>query len=333
MSDQAKYRWPTVITAGTAITLSAFTIWWVLAAYHDFRSADFTRVSGGPVLGSCLEAASDDQLKLSRIDETGWPCSASSKEELTNLLAVSVHAMYRAHVDSAFTGENLAVLAAVVDAAKGNTPSYVISSQRAYNALSLMGTPSATTCDALYSGGAEEAAAPAPVDPLVACASDMPADGDNAAPALDVSQTNTLYTHCMTQFGYARSGPAKGTFGIPKVGNELKPMGFPVIGTNSTTAWYDRSRILVGTRWGYASVFYVVAMMATAFFLMDATILLLAELTRVCLHECFLNALRGPTTTHVPNVMLTTTHHTRCPAGRRVLCAERPRRRLRTLHA
>jgi hypothetical protein len=55
----------------------------------------------------------------------------------------------------------------------------------------------------------------------------------------------------------------------------------PVLATNSTTDPADVARVLVGTRWGYASVFYVVAMMATAFFIMDGTILLLAELTRV----------------------------------------------------
>ena len=47
MSGNGKYRWPTIVVAGTALTLAAFCIWFEFAAYNDYRSRDFTLASGG----------------------------------------------------------------------------------------------------------------------------------------------------------------------------------------------------------------------------------------------------------------------------------------------
>ena len=306
----ARYRWPTVITTATALVLAAFSLWWIFIAYADYRSPDFTKVSAGPVEGTCVEAVSVDQLKAARYDNTDWSCNSDSRDELSNLLAVSVHAMYSANAASAYAGDAKAVYDAVVSATQGVDPAYSITREHAYAAPSVVGTPSSTDCAAIY-GVSTEGAAPNPIAPTVVCDADVPAT--NTAPTV-TADVNLLYTHCVYQFSYARSYPDSGTFGIPKVGKEASPMILPIIATNSTTPWQDRARIVVGTRyalhahahahahtnqppriespsdpkharslcrWGYATVFYTVAMLATAFFLMDCTVLLLAELTRV----------------------------------------------------
>jgi hypothetical protein len=278
MAKQQKFRWPTIVTAATCLVLACFCLWWVFAAYKDYRSVDFTLVSAGAVSpASCVAAATDKQLKEAKYDQTGWSCSTGSKEELSNLLAVSVHAMYAANAAAAYTGDAKAVYDAVVSAAEGTDSGYSITREHAYAALSVVGTPSSTDCATIY-GETAEVAVSTPVAPTVVCDADVPAS--NPAPTVTPT-TSKLFTHCMQQFAYGRSYPAKGTMTIPKVGTEPKPTLLPVIATNSTTHYTDRARILVGTRWGYSTVFYVFLMMGTAFFIMDCSVLLLAELTRV----------------------------------------------------
>ena len=277
MSNQTKFRWPTIGAAGVSLVLSGFTVWWVFSAYHDFRSYDFKTVSAGPIEGTCVEAASSGQLKDANYHKKSWGCGATSKEELANLLAVSVHGMYLAHSITPYTGAALATFDAVVHATQGTNSGYSITRATAYEALSLIGTPSKTSCDAVY-GLTAEGADPTPVLPQVVCEADVPIPNVVPVPLPDVQK---LYTHCMHAFSYARSAPASGTFGIPKVGKDVKPIILPLIGTNSTTHWHDRSRLLVGTRWGYSTIFYVLASLCSSFFIMDNTVLLLAELTRV----------------------------------------------------
>jgi hypothetical protein len=287
MSNQAKFRWPTIVTAGTCLALSGISAWWVFAAYHDFRSSDFTLVSGAPIMETCVESPSEGQLKEAKYDKTPWSCSATSKDELANLMAVTVHAM-RAAYDAAggasgsWTSDAKAIYHAAALAAQGSANAYQVTGELAFTTLSLLGSPE-TNCDTIYSKSVtDEGATPTPSLVNVAC--DDEKNDPNIVPdatAIAAIDLDLQYTHCRHQFGYGRSASAKGTLGIPKVGEEAKPVLFPVIGTNSTTAWYDKSRILVGTRWGYASVFYVIAMLTLSFFVMDNTILLLAELTRV----------------------------------------------------
>jgi len=271
----SKYRWPTVVTAAVSLVLSAFCIWFIFSAYHDFRSKDFKLVSEGAITPTtCVEAPTDAQLKAAKYDSVG---SCPNVGELANLLAVSVHAMYAANSASAYTGEAKKAFDATVLAVQGVTDAYKITREGAYAALSAIGALAKFDCETIY-GETTEGAVPVPVAPPVVCDADVPASNDapTAAPV-----ANTLYTHCAMQFGYGRAYPTSGTLGIPKFGQEAKPVILPVIATNSTTSWENRARILVGTRFGYSSVFYVVAMLATAFFFMDSTILLLAELTRV----------------------------------------------------
>jgi hypothetical protein len=248
-------------------------------AYVDYRSPDYTKASAGPITGTCIEAVSSDQLAAAWYDTDSWSCSDGSKEELQDLLSASVHAMYDQHTNAAaYTGTSKEVYDAVISAAQGTDSGYKITRQAAYDALAAIGTPSTVDCDALYSLSSE-GAAPNPVSPAVVCDADVPVS--NAAPSGVTPDTAMLYTHCVVQFSYARSYPKRGTFGIPLVGNTVEPVLLPLVGVNSTTPWEQRARVIVGTRWGYSTVFYVIAMLAVGFHIMDGSILLLAELTRV----------------------------------------------------
>ena len=259
------------------MALSGFSLLWIFQSYADYRSPDFTKVSEGPVAGTCIEAASVDQLKSQWLDSSSWNCNDNAKTELSNLLSASVHAMYSANAATPFTGDAKAVYDAVVLATQGTDPAYSITRSTAYAALSIVGTPSTTDCAALYPG-ATEGALTTPLKPVVVCDGDLPASNPAPTPSPD---TDKLYTHCLHQFSYARSYPDSGTLGLPLVGKEAAPLLLPIIATNSTTSWEHRARVVVGTRWGYATIFYVVSMLATGFFAMDCTVLLLAELTRV----------------------------------------------------
>ena len=168
----ARYRWPTVIVAATCLVLSAFCLWWVFISYTDYRSADFTKASAGPIVGTCVESVTDDQLKAAWYDKTDWKCNDNSKEELSNLLAVSVHAMYDYHTKTtAYTGDSLAVYEAVVLATQGVDTGYLITRERAYAALSVLGAPSSTDCAAVY-GVSTEGVLPASAVPTVVCDTD-----------------------------------------------------------------------------------------------------------------------------------------------------------------
>ena len=96
-----RYRWPTIAVTGVALALSGFCVWWTFVIYVNYRSPDFTKVSEGPVVGTCVEAVTDDQLKTAWYDKDDWSCTDSSKKHLSNLLATQLHALYYANSQSA----------------------------------------------------------------------------------------------------------------------------------------------------------------------------------------------------------------------------------------
>ena len=273
MSDN-KYRWPTIGVTAACIVLAGFCTWWQFVVYVDYRSPDFIKVSEGPILNTCVEAVTNDMLKSAWYDKADWKCTTGSKEHLSNLLAVSVHPLYYAASKSALDAGGARVLESLISTTQGGTGHQVTKTQ-VYEALKALGTPN-TDCASIYVGGVE-GVAPTAAAPDVVCDTVTPVDGTG----LSATDVNALFTHCVHQFSYARSYPTKGTFSIPKVGVKASPVLIPIIETNSTTPWYDRARIVVGTRWGYSSIVYVIFSLSTAFFLMDCTVLLLAELTRV----------------------------------------------------
>ena len=274
MADSGRFRWPTIGVTGACLVLSGFAVWWNFQAYVEYRSKDFTKVSEGPVFGTCVEAVTDDMLKTARYDKANWDCSDSSKEDLGNLLAAQIHPMYWADSQGRLDGEGKRVLESLISTTQG-TAGHQITKTQAYNALKSLGTPN-VDCAAIYQGGSETTP-PTPVAPAVVCDGVAATNGT----ALATVSLDALYTHCVIQFSYARSYPKDGTFSVPAFGKEPKPRLIPLIINNSSATWYDEARIVTGTRWGYATPVYVLFVLTTAFFLMDCTVFLLAELTRV----------------------------------------------------
>ena len=216
----ARYRWPTVIVAASGAVLAGFALWWIFLSYTDYRSKDYTKVSEGPVTGTCIEAVSTDQLKWSWSDEDGWSCNTNSKDALQVLLGASVHALYDQHTNGAdYTGDAKAAYDAVISATQGTDSGYKITRQVAYDMLAAIGTPSIEDCATLYSVSAE-VAAPAPVDVAVVCDADVPTS--NTAPTGVTADTQKLYDHCVTQFSFS-ARTRSGLMGIPVVGEEVKP--------------------------------------------------------------------------------------------------------------
>lgn len=288
----SKYRWPAIGCSAATAVLSGFTIWFIWILYTGYRTKDFTDASIGPETKTCVEAASLAQIDSLGIKNESWSCTDRDKERLADVLAANVHAMYAANAAAQYANESAPVYNAVLLAAQGVDTTYTITRAGAYAVLSKLGTPSSTDCATLYPGATEQENETSPIAVTVACDDDVPLTNNAPTPALNV---DVLYTHCLQQFSYGRSWPKTGTFGIPVVGTEAKPVFLPLPTVNSTTSWEDRQRVLVGTRWGYSTIVYVLLVLTSAFFLMDSTILLLAELTRVR------GGRRIDHTTHLPN--------------------------------
>lgn len=91
------------------------------------------------------------------------------------------------------------------------------------------------------------------------------------------SDLDTLYTHCVDQFSYARykrdTGKSDygGSMGIPVYGNVLMPNYeiFLPSGFNSSVHYDKRARILVGIRFGFDMGSYVPSIMLDCFLVLD----------------------------------------------------------------
>jgi hypothetical protein len=295
----ARYRWVTITVTSFCLLLSAVTILFEFTAFTDYRTADFIQASEGPITGTCVEAVTDDQLKSARYDRADWACSDRNKERLANLLAASVHALYYANSTNSLDGDSQYVLASLVATTTGDpqTPSLEFTKTHAYNALRTLNglTFANVDCDTIYmyhnaSSALRDGIQRPPARPPAVVCDDGSDDIriQQAYPSSSMGDdmtTSILHAHCHEQFSYGRSRQDDGTFGIPKVGEEVAPLLLPVVGTNHSTSWENRVRILIGTRWGYASIVYILFAMGSAFFFMDCTIFLLADITRIDAYE------------------------------------------------
>lgn len=247
-------------------------------------SDDFTLASAGPITTSCVAYVTTTQLGLGKLDQTSWSCGDNSKTELSNLLSASVHAAHAVNATSPFTGDAKTAYDTIISLTQGGAGGE-LQRAHAYAMLSLVAatSPTALTCEQVYPGATLQTVEPIQIDPTIVCDDVVDRDGrvEAASGILIAANVDVLYTHCVDQFTYGFSWPTTGTFGIPKQGVEAKPMLLPLFETNSTTSKHKKAQVLVGTRWGYATIVYVLFMITSAFLLMDCMILLLAELTRV----------------------------------------------------
>lgn len=275
MNKTDNYHWPTIAVTSACLALCGFCLHWQFVLYADYRSPDFIRASRGAILGTCVEAVTDDQLQSALYHTTDWSCTKDNKDHLSNLLSVSIHALYYASTQRTLSEDGTRVLDSLILTTQGSK-GHTITRSQAYNALKDIGTP-ITDCSAIYMTENREGVPPDPMSPIVVCDSETQVNSSNTVSA----NMNALFTHCVRQFSYARSYPTSGTFGIPKFGIDPKPTILPIIEISHTTPWYDRTRIVVGTRWGYSCIVYVIFVLSTCFFLMDCTILILSDITKV----------------------------------------------------
>jgi len=274
----ALIRWPTLIGAIVTTVLAAFTLYFSFEIYHTHRLADFAAASKGSIVGTCVGSVTDKQLKSANYDSTKWKCKTNSKEEFGNLLAASVHSIYQKHTGPApFAGDDERVALSVISAALGG-PSHVISRAQAYSVLSQLGTPASTDCGVIYAAGTVQTElALAPKQAAIVCDDDYES---TTVVTLTDANADQLRTHCSLSHSYAYSWPKTGTFGIPLFGTEAKPLILPVLVVNSSSTPGQRAQVLVGTRFGFSAIVYILFVIAGSFFCMDGIILSLAELTR-----------------------------------------------------
>ena len=231
---------------------------------------------------SCVAYVTNTQLKMATYHKTNWKCGDNSKKDLANLLSASVHAAYSVNKATTFTGDAERTYLTLISLAQGGA-GHELSHTQAYAMLSLLAVtdPTEVTCEAIYGSPTLQTTDPNQIDATIKCAADgTPADAADGT-NLTAANVDSLYTHCVHQNTYGFSYPTSGTFAIPKQGVEPKPMILPLFEVNSTTSSFKRAQVLVGTRWGYATIAYIFLMLSSAFLLMDCMVLLLAELTRV----------------------------------------------------
>jgi hypothetical protein len=241
------------IGAIVSMVLAAFTLYLTFEIVHVYRIPDFTSVSAGPVVGSCIESVTPAQLKLSNYDSSGWVCKVHSKDALANLLAASVHSIVQLHAAEPFTdARHLRVVNSVISTTLGGS-SDTLGRGEVYEVLSVLGTPVSADCETVYGGGMQKRLTP--LDPMIACDEDLDVTATTAS--YTHANDSELYTHCMHQFSYAWSWPTTGTFGIPKYGIEATPWLLPVLGTNESTTPAQRAQILTATRFGFSCVVYI----------------------------------------------------------------------------
>tara|TARA_B100001173_G_C16020831_1_gene562009 strand:+ start:234 stop:2195 length:1962 start_codon:yes stop_codon:yes gene_type:complete len=248
------------------------------------------------LLGTCVEAPTPEMMtKLGFDNEADWskpPPSthcADNKAKLSNMLMVSVHALWNAYTVDTETSSGEAPLStslqlvtnAVVSATLGLTTVHgpAINISMANEAIEMIkDTPLPKTCDDLYPGAnissLMTASTPKPVN--IACSEYVP----GSEISVDV---NKLYTHCVLQFSFGRSGIADGALSIPKVGETPGPLWSPwplTSGDNGTLPWDSKARIIVGQRIGWSLWAYSPLLFGSAYFAFDAATMILAELTR-----------------------------------------------------
>lgn len=281
MAGVQPVRYSVAAVALGGLVASAFAIFWTFSLFVDYRSKDFTLASEKAIAGTCLSAVSATQLKNAKLDSSAWSCSLKTKDELANLLEASVHALVAANAATAFDTANATrVLDSVVSTTLGGE-GHALHREQVYDALSRIGVPATLDCASIYSGATAAAVVPTAVAPTIVC--DGVALTDAVAPL--PADNAKLLAHCEAQFGYGTAGPKAGTFGVPVAGTTLSPRILPIVEVNASTTPADRARVLVGTRWGYAVIPTIFLMLASAFFLMDSTLFLLAEFTRIAAYR------------------------------------------------
>lgn len=273
----------TVICSGGTLVLSLFSVWFLLSAFTQYRAEDFRIATETPdmaSLGTCVEAPSLKIAKDAGYQKSSWDCSDEKNQaRFSNLLAVSVHALWWAKSQAGADSNLEAVADAVAESTMGSTGAASINASMFVAAVTVTDTMSApASCDALYPGATWDATMTrdTPAQPIVSCG------GSTAATVVTTVDANKLYTHCLLQFSFGRSGPDDGTYGVPKVGAGAGPSMWiwpNVTGYNESASWSTHSRMYLGARYSWSLAAYVTIIIVVGFCILDSAVLLLSELT------------------------------------------------------
>ena len=273
---------------------------------------NFTVVDGQH---TCVEYISDEQLKRKGYDKI-VNCEEQDEIALSEVLAASTHLLFWAGtndsakehdvlgrlmraVASNSTGEANASVSKeeaanatwrfAVAAAQGEDIGHATVSS-AYGAVSRLsaldstlpgGLP--TTCEQIYPS-ATLIVDPAAYDPSKAVLPEAKCSSYSGAGSLVEANVSKLYTHCVHQFAYGRSGPTPSSFNVPVVGAGAEPAGplaYPLFAATSKDVempWYQRSRSFQGLRYGWSLAAYVSIVATSAFIGFSAALLLVFEI-------------------------------------------------------
>ena len=288
MVGSGRFRPLVAITAGVSLLIALLTVYFLFSSYSRYRARDFQFATQngdfsiiGTADGTCVGTPTKTIFEGGGYHEGGWACDADNKKRLGKLLMASVHGLYHASAQLSPTPDPylVAVTEKVVTAVLGGTDTpgiNVTSAHLAFTALDAVTVP--TSCHTIYGGAVLDPTMTnaVPTDPVIDCA------GETAG-TLVAASVNKLYTHCVLQHSYGRSGPDDGTEGLPVVGGSAPgPLWYPwpnVTSFNETSAWDVKARMFVGMRFSWALTAYVTAGLATGFMVIDAACVLLAELT------------------------------------------------------
>ena len=257
-------RWITIFASALSAVLSAFSLYFLLTAFAQYRTEDFltaTSTADFAALGTCVETVTAEQLKVFGYEKNDVSCGKSNNEGkeilMRRTLAVSVHGLYHAFYTSGATDDAMVkTLETVLSATIGNAPP-TVEVMTAYQALSKVSEQTVpTSCDEIYGLTTGELDADAttyfetlrrgrldddddeyvvwPLTDIPVVCNGKGASGTSAVAVststnLPSSQKHKLYAHCLVQFQFASSGiiiPQGGTFGAPLVGERAGPNPF-----------------------------------------------------------------------------------------------------------
>jgi hypothetical protein len=270
MSAKPTMRRTTCVCAAATMVLSAGSILLVFSAF-GLRGDDLVVASSKTavdLLGTCVAVPNKESLENAGYNKADYSCSSDEQKQgdFQRLVAASAHTLIWAAAQSPGEADLDEMSTVAQTAIMGGADTRAVNASTFYNAVALanaMTIPS--TCALLYPGAVWDAAmtSTTPVLPNVACSGGVSGSGATSATA------NLLYSHCVLQHSYARSGPADGTFSMPLVGSTPGPMWWfwpNASGFNETSSWQTKSKMFLGARFSWSTTSYVPLLLACGFF-------------------------------------------------------------------
>jgi len=276
-------NWAVIITAAVSVGWSGLSCYFVINSFARYRTTDLLTAATTPdlsTLGTCAGRPSSAAVEMTGWSKTDWTCDEASVKSVSKTLVTNAHGLVWLLANGTGSQYEDVVKSAVTAALGGDTGTQVNASLVA-GALDLLENQP-TDCALLYPGATMDPAAASSVQvlPTISCTETVAGtDIDSAA------NTNKLYTMCMRQFQYLRSGTDGESLGrVPMLGADPGPVWtipwtIPE-GYNDTMSWSQKGRLFVGYRFGWSVWAYVPLMLASSFLAIDALIYLVVAATR-----------------------------------------------------